>query len=484
MSDGLPTSSSRKLIELGSGSVAVATDAGLFFLPNNQSNLKKISKSIGIQQCWDLHEEEGLLYVATYNDGLYVFEIATGNLVNHYSKSELPKIRRFRKINQSLYAIARTGIWRITQSGIFQIFDTKTYMLPGNMPMDIFYFNQKFHVLSYPERIIYEQHPDYTWADLSKSLQRMGRKINTYDFANLVAFVHENKVFLGSESYYMVMDSAYHFQKYEMPRKHNESWAFWDFRTHNGIVYGAVTNTNDFDDGYLHIHDPNVHTYSPPHQNPIWSITPSRFKDAIWLCTENRGVFLLHQPKDFIPAELRFEKKFATENFVVGINDNDVEIQRKSSSHKWSSHEVNDRIRNVLEIAHKMYLFGSDYLWIYNPADNKITQSIRTHEYQWMTSIGETIYFFQPYDKICIFNPLKDKSMQFQTSSFHRTNALFSIKLAKVLAVSTHQKNTTNSLQTGPSINTRCSSKFREIKCWCRIATPLNCIKSTSRNTI
>ena len=412
MSDGLPTSSSRKLIELGSGSVAVATDAGLFFLPNNQPNLKKISKSIGIQQCWDLHEEEGLLYVATYNDGLYVFDIATGNLVNHYSKSELPKIRRFRKINQSLYAIARTGIWRITQSGIFQIFDTKTYMLPGNMPMDIFYFNQKFHVLSYPERIIYEQQPDYSWADLSKSLQRMGRKINTYDFANLVAFVHENKVFLGSESYYMVMDSAYHFQKYEMPRKHNESWAFWDFRVHNGVVYGAVTNTNDFDDGYLHIHDPNVHTYSPPHQNPIWSITPSRFKDAIWLCTENRGVFLLHQPKDFIPAELRFEKKFATENFVVGISDNDVEIQRKSSSNKWSSHEVNDRIRNVLEIAHKMYLFGSDYLWIYNPADNKITQSIRTHEYQWMTSIGETIYFFQPYDKICIFNPLKDKSIR------------------------------------------------------------------------
>ncbi|NBX87950.1 MAG: hypothetical protein EBQ97_05465, partial [Bacteroidetes bacterium] len=198
MSDGLPTSSTRKLIELGTGSVAVATDAGLFFLPNNQSNLKKISKSIGIQQCWDLHEEEGLLYIATYNDGLYVFEIATGNLITHYGKSELPRIRRFRKINQSLYAVARTGVWRITQSGIFNVFDTKSYLLPGNMPMDIFYFNQKLHVLSYPERIIYEQQADYSWADLSHSLQKMGRKINTYDFANLVSFVHENKVFLGS----------------------------------------------------------------------------------------------------------------------------------------------------------------------------------------------------------------------------------------------------------------------------------------------
>ena len=409
MSDGLPTSSTRKLIELGTGSVAVATDAGLLFLPNNQPNLKRISKQIGIQQCWDLHEEEGLIYVATYNDGLYVFEIATGNLVNHYGKSELPRIRRFRKINQSLYAVTRTGIWRITQSGIFNVFDTKSWMLPGNMPMDVFYFNQKLHVLSYPERIIYEQQADYSWADLSQSLQKMGRKINTYDFANLVSFVHENKVFLGSGNYYMVMDSAYHFQKYEMPRKHNESWAFWDFRVHNGIVYGAVTNTNDFDDGYLHVHNPAIHTYSPPHQNPIWSITPSRFKDALWLCTENRGVLLLTQPKRFFPAELSFEKKFASENFLVGINDNDVKIQAKSSNQNWTSHLINDRIRSVLEINKKLYLCGADYLWIYNPVNNQITQSIRTHLYQWMTAIGQTIYFFEPYDKICIFKPGKDK---------------------------------------------------------------------------
>jgi hypothetical protein len=207
----------------------------------------------------------------------------------------------------------------------------------------------------------------------------------------------------------MVMDSAYHFQKYEMPRKHNESWAFWDFRAHKGIVYGAVTNTNDFDDGYLHVHNPAIHTYSPPHQNPIWSITPSRFKDALWLCTENRGVLLLTQPKRFFPAELRFEKKFASENFLVGINDNDIKIQAKSSNQNWTSHLINDRIRSVLEINKKLYLCGADYLWIYNPVNNQITQSIRTHLYQWMTAIGQTIYFFEPYDKICIFKPATDK---------------------------------------------------------------------------
>lgn len=407
--DGLPTNSSRKLIELGTGSVAVATDAGLFFLPNNQSNLKRISKQIGIQRCADLYEEKGLLYVATYNDGLSIFELITGNLIIHYGKSELPKIRRFRKINQSLYAVARTGIWRITQSGIFNVFDAKLWMLPGNKPMDVFYYNQKLHVLSYPEHIIYEQQANYTWANLSNSLQKMGRKIDTFDFANLVSFVHDNKVFLGSVNYYMVMDSSYHFQKYELLPKHNESWAFWDFSEHNGTVYGAVTNTNDFEDGVLHIHDPKIHTYSPLHHNPIWSITPSRFKDAIWLSTENQGVLLLHQPKGFIPAEFGFERKFVTENFLVGLHDDNVKIQTQTGPQIWTSHLIHDRIRSVLEINNKLYLFGADYLWIYNPVNNKILQSIRSSGYQWMTSIGQAIYFFEPYGKICIFTPGKDK---------------------------------------------------------------------------
>jgi hypothetical protein len=106
---------------------------------------------------------------------------------------------------------------------------------------------------------------------------------------------------------------------------------------------------------------------------------------------------------------LRFEKKFASENFLVGINDNDIKIQAKSSNQNWTSHLINDRIRSVLEINKKLYLCGADYLWIYNPVNNQITQSIRTHLYQWMTAIGQTIYFFEPYDKICIFKPGIDK---------------------------------------------------------------------------
>jgi len=427
MRDGLPTSSTRKLIELESGSVAVATDAGVFFLPNHQNNLKRISNSVGTQQCWDLHEEEGVLYVATYNDGLYVFEIVTGNLINHYSKTELPKIRRFRKINQSLYAVARTGIWRITQSGIFNVFETQKWMLPGNMPMDVFFYNNKLHVLSYPERIIYEQQPNFQWADLAISLQKMGRKINSFDFANLVSYVHKNKVYLGSENYYMVMDSAYHFQRYDLPPKHNESWAFWDFRAHNGIVYGAVTNTNDFEDGFLHIHQPAIHTYIPPHQNPIWSITPSRFKDAIWLSTENKGVLFLQQPRGLSAAKLHFDKKFATENFLIGISDDDVEIQSPKLSNQWTSHQINDRIRSVLEINHLLYLFGADFLWIFNPITNQISKSIRTHQYQWMTSIGFKIYFFEPYNNICIFNTKTDKTAR-ETSIEAKSDGVISQK--------------------------------------------------------
>ena len=70
---------------------------------------------------------------------------------------------------------------------------------------------------------------------------------------------------------------------------------------------------------------------------------------------------------------------------------------------------INDRIRSVLEINHLLYLFGADFLWIFNPTTNQISKSIRTHEYQWMTSIGPKIYFFEPYNNICIFNTKTDK---------------------------------------------------------------------------
>jgi hypothetical protein len=46
--DGLPTASTRRVIELPNGSVLVATDGGIHFAPEQQPSLSRIKKTVGI----------------------------------------------------------------------------------------------------------------------------------------------------------------------------------------------------------------------------------------------------------------------------------------------------------------------------------------------------------------------------------------------------------------------------------------------------
>jgi len=112
--DGLPTASTRRVIELPNGSVLVATDGGIHFTPEQQPSLSRIKKTVGTQQCWDLQVVGNTLYVATYNHGLYLFDLQRGDVIQHFTHPNLDKIRRFRYVNGRLFCIARYGIFEIT----------------------------------------------------------------------------------------------------------------------------------------------------------------------------------------------------------------------------------------------------------------------------------------------------------------------------------------------------------------------------------
>jgi ligand-binding sensor domain-containing protein len=139
VSDGLPTASTRRIIETNSGSVLIATDAGLHYAPKEQPSLEKIKVQVGTQQCWDLHLNQNTLTIATYNDGLYVFDISNGNLIQHFKKEQLNKIRRLREINGKLYCIARQGIYEIKGNKALLRFSTA--LLPVT-PKDSFCNNK------------------------------------------------------------------------------------------------------------------------------------------------------------------------------------------------------------------------------------------------------------------------------------------------------------------------------------------------------
>jgi hypothetical protein len=412
--DGLPTASTRRVIELESGSILAATDGGLHFAPNNQPNLSRIKNHIGVQQCWDLHVNGNTLFVATYNNGLYLFDLQQGNLIQHYKNKQLVKIRRLRYIQGRLFCIARYGVYEIIGNKLTLRLRSDEVLPEGNMPMDVFIREQKLHVLNYPENFIYQQQANGHWQKWNQLLQAQGNSFPETYFNNLTAFQTDSQVFLGGVNYYTVIDAHNRWQLYQLQADDNESWAFWDFQLHNGQVYGAVSNTNDFNDGYLHLHERNKKVYNPPHNQSLWSISPSKNRDALWLATETNGIHLVIQPAQnrFVATTDNTQTK-ATKHYIVRHNSNQfLSIDYLDETGKFPLLESQtfarriDRIREVVEINETLYLMGATQLWKYDRTQRKLTPILRIESFQWMTERNGLIWLFKPYNNVFTFDPV------------------------------------------------------------------------------
>ena len=408
VSDGLPTASTRRIIEINSGTVLIATDAGLYYAPKEQPSLEKIKTQVGTQQCWDLHLNQNTLTIATYNDGLYVFDISTGNLIQHFKKEQLHKIRRLREINGKLYCIARQGIYEI--KGNKAILKFSASQLPeNNMPMDLFFWQAKMHVLSYPKRVILQQQNNGSWLSLQDILKQKNLNYPLQYFCNLTAFSSNNFIYLGGVNAYTQLDTHGNMKQFTLKSHFYESWAFWDFQIHKNIMYAAVSNTADFNDGYLHVHDPQTLQYDPPHQQSIWSITPSKFKDALWISSETNGAHLLVQPNTnpFKPTDFVTQVK-ATSHFIVRHNLSYLSIQnnpRPGSAKFLNEFKSPDRIREIAEINGELYLMGSEELWKFNPKKGSLDSLFNCSQYQWMFEKNGLLWFFEPYGSVYTFHP-------------------------------------------------------------------------------
>lgn len=395
----------------------MATDGGLHYAPKNQPILERIKQSVGTQQCWDLHIWGNSLYVATYNNGLYQFDLDRGNLIQHFNQPYLQKIRRLRAINNRLFCIARRGIFEITGNVLTAKLSSEKDLPPGNMPMDVFIRQGKLHALSYPENTIMQQQPSGHWNVWNDDFQLSEAPVSKPKFDNISAFQTDSTVILGGVNHYTVISNNGHWQVYTLITNHNESWAFWDFQIHNNQIYAAVSNTNDFNDGFLHAHNPAIHTYNPPHNQSLWSITPSKFRDAIWVSTETDGVHLLIQPhrNHYTPVDYN-AKILATNHFTVGCNTDFLSIDYNPNAQINSTIGSNkqilrcpDRIREVVEINGILYCMGAKKLWRYSPQNGSFTALIETENFQWIQERNGQLWLFKPYDNICIYDPKTEK---------------------------------------------------------------------------
>ncbi len=435
--DGLPTASTRRVIELPNGSVLVATDGGLHFAPQQQPILSQIKKTIGTQQCWDLQVVGNTLYVATYNQGLFLFDLQRGNVIQHFNHPNLKKIRRFRYVQGRLFCIAHYGVFEIIGNKLTLRLRTEHDLPEGNMPMDVFIRKQRLHVLNYPENLIVQQQPNGHWENWKTVLEKEGKNYQSVFYNNLSCFQTDSLLFIGGVNSYTVVGPDDQWTRYTLEAKQKESWAFWDFQIHRGKVYGAVSNTNDFNDGYLHLHEPTTTHYYPRHNQSLWSITPSKFRDAIWVSTETNGVHLAIQASQnqFAQTEYNTQVK-ATEHYIVRYSPTFLSIDFIPSSKDQSFNReqtrnlsCGDRIREVAEVNGQLYLMGAGFLWHYNPSQGELKKLIVSADFQWMHSRGELIWLFKPYNNVWIFNPrtnaLKDAGFEAKADCVRKANNLF-----------------------------------------------------------
>ena len=224
-------------------------------------------------------------------------------------------------MNGRLFCIARYGIFEIIGNKLTLRLKSARDLPTGNMPMDVFIRKNQLHALSYPEPTILQQQKNGRWENWNTILQKEGKQIPSNRYNNISCFQTDSQVFLGGVNTYTVIEANDNWTLYTLKAKLNESWAFWDFQVHRGQVYGAVSNTSDFNDGFLHAHQPSITEYYPPHSHSLWSITPSKFRDAIWISTETNGVHLAIQPAHHQYAHTDFNTQIkATEHFVVRHN--------------------------------------------------------------------------------------------------------------------------------------------------------------------
>jgi hypothetical protein len=393
----------------------VATDGGLHYAPKNQPPLEKIKKIVGSQQCWDICIWNQSLLVATYNNGLYRFNLKSGHLINHNNHPNLQKIRRLRSINGRLFCIARHGIYEFADNKLIPRLLSERDLPLNNMPMDVFIRKGQLHALSYPNNTIVQQTKNGDWVSWKNILEASGQKLPETYFNNISAFQTDTSVILGGVNHYTVINNFDVWTLYSLKADHHESWAFWDFQIHQNQLYAAVSNTNDFDDGFLHAHNPKITAYNPPHAQSIWSITPSKLRNAIWISTETDGVHLLIQPEKnhFTPIDFS-TKILATANFIVGNNSNFLTIDFETHNaccdiKQFKQVGFEDRIREVVEINHVLYLLGAKKLWSFEPLTRKLKPLFDAESFQWMHVKNSTIWLFKPYQNIWIYDPETSK---------------------------------------------------------------------------
>ena len=395
--NGLTSNVSRNTFVDESGSVWVGTDAGLNVFPKTNSVYQNICNKVSSSQVWSISQLSKYLYVATYDSGLYQFDLLQGQMINHWSYEEMPRIRRIRKINEELYVVHAKGINRINSQIINQniIPFPLTGMAKNDFPMDIFTINGELHVSYYISHLIFKKFSDEIWHpvklfpetndSLNKRTVLCAKEINgiTYlgIFPNKYAIYHNGK----SEIYTFKSDRR-------------KALAIWDIDGEKDNIYFALGNNLDLRDGYFWKHKPNeskeIRLNILDKRQYSWSVYVDPFYNGVWYSTVTNGVYFQPHREKWIDIPQGYHDFKITQNYIVAWNSFFVFIRNKGNF-QWRIIPINSSILDLIEVEKSLYIVNNYELLKINPDKSEEFEIIAKENYQNIIRHENKLYLFR-----------------------------------------------------------------------------------------
>ncbi len=419
LADGLPVLSTRKIIVDDAGTLLIATDAGLHIAPNFNPAYKNIQNSLRNLQVWDLFLQDSLLYAATYNKGLFIFNRYSGKLNIHFPYSLLPKIRRIRHLNNRVYCIASQGVFTIDNGKANLIFYTKSILDEKNQPakpMDIFLRNDQLHVLTYGKDGVWQQQAAGVWKEITQAVlshitNRENRQ-SKYYFPCLTAKEINGDIFFGGVNEYFVWKKNDEVVCYSIQHYPEDYFAIWDWTKTDHHIYGAAGNVDNFTTGGLLLHNSKQTSVpAPTWSQSLWSVTYDPLKMKLWMATNTGGVFMQNQLFQNITSPFKSCSKKAINNFIFCWKKDTLKFKNTNNFHQedYETIVIPEHVRDVFTNGKELFIVGREWIYKYGTGTGnslpikptKVAESLRAPT---TISVNEYHWLFPMYTPLALFN--------------------------------------------------------------------------------
>lgn len=382
----------------------MGTDAGLNVFPETSESQKYICKVSKHKQIWGISQLSHFLFVATFDSGLYKFDLNQGELIKHWTTEEMPRIRKIRKINEQLYILHGKGLSQISPYKTYNLFQMPlTDMESQDFPIEIFTVNGQLHVSFYKTDLPYRKTQEGLWVPVRlfpknmDSLNRMkilcGKEINGKTYLGL--FSNKYAVFeKGSIKFYQFIS------------KHSWNLAVWDLDGEGDNIYLAIGNNSDRNNGYFWKHNP--HDSSVILLKPLdkrkyaWSVRVDPIYKGVWYSTITNGIYFQPHRENWISAPIDFENFKITNNFIIVWNSFFAYIKPKGHF-KWDIIPITSPITDIIEISEQLYFINNQHFFSYT-RDNKI-DLISKGNYQSFCEHEGKIYLFRLFGNADFYEP-------------------------------------------------------------------------------